>query len=715
MDYRDVPIARTPTQSLSFHYESCSSRREEAHAYCAGNQNQKSPGLQSALTIATRFGVKTAGLLLAILFALVPGALAQRTPDIGYVFPAGGRQGATVQVKLAGQYLDGVSGADISGTGVQATVVDYVKPLNGKQINLLRDRLKALQQGLRSARRTETKIDVRSEINTNVVEHLDRAAVQQEITDIRDKLANPKNRKRDNPQLSEDVTLRVTVAADAELGKRELRLKTALGLSNPLAFYVGQLSEFAEQEPNDKTADAGMLSGLPLVINGQIMPGDVDRFRLKLSKGLRLVVVASARELRPYLADAVPGWFQATLALYDAKGDELAYDDDYRFHPDPVLFYQIPQDGEYVMEIKDAIYRGREDFVYRITVGELPFVTSIFPLGGQPGTPTTVALKGWNLPVTELTLDAEPNEAGILPVSVRKDGLVSNHLPFAVDPLPEALEQEPNNQEGGAQPIPVPAVVNGRIDSPGDTDVFRFAGRAGDELVAEVYARRLDSPLDSVLKLTDANGQQLAFNDDHEDKGSGLNTHHADSYFMVRLPVNGTYYLHLSDAQHHGGAAYGYRLRVSPPHPDFELRVVPPSLNARAGGAVPVTIYALRRDGFSNDIRVFLQDAPTGFTLAAGRVAADKDQVKLSLRVPTVPSKQAVALNFEGRAWLQGRQIVHAAVPAEDMMQAFAYRHLVPVQAMKVSVINRGRAGAGMRNLAQRGKKKAAPKKSKTN
>jgi hypothetical protein len=33
---------------------------------------------------------------------------------------------------------------------------------------------------------------------------------------------------------------------------------------------------------------------------------------------------------------------------------------------------------------RDALYRGREDFVYRIAIGELPFVTDIFPLGGRP-------------------------------------------------------------------------------------------------------------------------------------------------------------------------------------------------------------------------------------------------------------------------------------------------------------------------------------------
>ena len=100
----------------------------------------------------------------------------------------------------------------------------------------------------------------------------------------------------------------------------------------------------------------------------------------------------------PYLADAVPGWFQAALSLYDAQGHELAYADHYRFHPDPVLFYEVPADGEYVLQIRDSIYRGREDFVYRITVGELPFVTGIFPLGGPAGAQTTVELTGWNLP-----------------------------------------------------------------------------------------------------------------------------------------------------------------------------------------------------------------------------------------------------------------------------------------------------------------------------
>ena len=156
-------------------------------------------------------------------------------------------------------------------------------------------------------------------------------------------------------------------------------------------------------------------------------------------------------------------------------------------------------------------------------------------------------------------------------------------------------------------------IVNGRIDQPDDCDVFSFEGRGGDKIVAEVYARRLNSPLDSLLELTDAAGRQLAINDDFEDKGAGLLTHQADSRLSVTLPADGQYYLYLRDEQHKGGPEYAYRLRISPPQPDFELRIVPSSVNAVGGGAVPVTVYALRRDDFSGEIALELKDARRRF------------------------------------------------------------------------------------------------------
>jgi len=665
------------------------------------------------------FGFVASALLLALAFT----AHAQNAPHIGYVYPAGGRQGTPFQVVVGGQYLNGTTNAYVSGDGVQARVVEYNRPMNQKQFNELRDKLRELQAKRQAARRSPS--------GTNVW----TAADDKMIAEITGRiLKNPPNRQG-NPAIAETVTLKVTMAANAAPGEHEIRLATPNGLSNPLVFCVGQLPEFSKlaakaanpdldrflqrlgRKPANAPAKSESRITLPAVVNGQIMPGAVDRYRFTARKDQQLVVAVSARKLIPYLADAVPGWFQATLALYDAGGKELAYDDDYRFHPDPVLHYGIPKEGEYAIEIKDAIYRGREDFVYRIVIGELPFVTGIFPLGGPAGAPTAVELRGWNLSVPFVVpsrhprdgniVDAPPNrvnaelrtvvwqevsfaEPGVYQLATTNGRRVSNLTPFAVDTLPECLEQEPNNAPESAQHVTLPIIVNGRIDQPGDSDVFSFEGRAGMEIVAEVHARRLNSPLDSVLRLTDAAGRQVAFNDDTEDKGAGLETHHADSYLRITLPTNGTFCVHLGDTQRKGGAEFGCRLRISSPRPDFALRVVPSSLNVRPGASVPLTVYALRKDGFTNGIALALNDAPAGFTLSGARVPANQDRVRITLAAPPTALPDPIGLSLEGFAMIQGRAVFRRAVPAEDMMQAFAYRHLVPARELEVAVFGRG-------------------------
>ena len=627
---------------------------------------------------------------LAAFLAAVPAVLAQNVPHLAYVLPAGGRQGSAFQVKTGGQFLPNVSAVYVSGSGVEATVVDYAKPMNAMQATELRDRMQALQK--------QPMTD----------------AVRKEMVDTRVKLLTFNSTRLTSPVLAETVTLQVVIAPGAAPGKRELRVATPQGLSNPLVFCVGQLPEFTEKEsisvvqPNANQpaqaqisqAPTDMRITLPATVNGRIKPGlprpqarsgepftpgEADRYQFQAHQGQDLVIAASARELIPYLADAVPGWFQAVLTLYDANGNELAYDDDYRFHPDPVLHFAVPRDGEYTIEIRDALYRGREDFVYRIAIGELPFVTSAFPLGGRAGSKTTVHLGGWNLPVNKMTMDAKRKAPGVYPLA--------NPAVFMVDTLPEGFEKEPNNSQSAAQRVKLPIIMNGRIDQPGDWDVFRFQGRAGEAIVAEVYARRLDSPLDSVLKLTDAKGRQLAFNDDYDDPGAGLETHHADSRILTTLAANGTYYLYLGDIQQKGGPEYTYRLRIGAPRPDFDLRVTPSSINVSGGLTVPITVHALRKDGFSGDIALALKGAPKGFTLIGGLLPAGRDEVRLTLTVPPQPQPEPLSLSLEGRATIQGREVSRLAVPAEDMMQAFAYRHLVPASDLKVAV----RRGAMLR------------------
>jgi hypothetical protein len=611
---------------------------------------------------------RVAVLLLSLASAFVPAARAQRTPHAGYVYPAGGRQGATFTVTLGGQFLSETTNVFFSGAGIRAAIVRrdrQVTPDEQKELTekLAKLREKRQQDGLTMA---EEKLSA----------------------EIRGKLTGF-GRKLVNVALNEFVTLQVTIATNAAPGQREIRLGTLVGLSNPLAFHVGELPEHSKKDwkniPKGRDGMDPEMSSVPneirittpVVVNGQTQPGGIDRFRFAAKQGQRFTVVANARSLLPYLADASPGWFQIALKLLDAQGKEVACEDECRLHSDPVLLYKIPKDGDYMLEVRDSLYRGREDFVYRVVIGDLPYVTGLFPLGGRSGTRTTVTFGGWNLPTSQMTLDLRNQTPGIHPFTAVR---FANAAPFLVDTLPECFATT------NVQTVALPIIINGRIEHAGDDQVFQFDGRAGERIVAEVMARRLDSPLDSVLRLVGPDGKQIAFNDDHEDKGSGLNTHHADSYLAATLPANGVYSVHLADAQQKGGWAYSYRLRLSAPRPDFELRVAPSGINARIGTTVALTVHALRKDGFDGEIAVSLKDAPKGFSLTAAKVPAKQDKVQITLTVPTTPTVAPLSLQFEGRANIFGRDVVRAAVPADDLTQAFAYRHLVTAQEMKVVV-----------------------------
>jgi hypothetical protein len=232
--------------------------------------------------------------------------------------------------------------------------------------------------------------------------------------------------------------------------------------------------------------------------------------------------------------------------------------------------------------------------------------------------------------------------------------------------------------------------VNGQVNKPSDIDVFKFSAKEGDEIVGEVCARRLGSPLDSVVKLTDENGKQIAFNDDTDTKADGLNTHHADSYIRAKIPADGVYFVQISDSQQKGGEDFGYRLRISAPQPDFQVRAVPSQIMLRPGLSAPVTVYALRTDGFSNEIDIVLHDAPEGLTLRGGTIPANQDTVQVTLSAQAYGNFAPTNIQLEARAFARGNSLAHEVVPAEVMMQAFFYHHLVPSKNLQIAMAPRG-------------------------
>ncbi len=220
-----------------------------------------------------------------------------------------------------------------------------------------------------------------------------------------------------------------------------------------------------------------------------------------------------------------------------------------------------------------------------------PRVTVVIPLGAAPGKTSKLTIRGLQLEgasavrfdtvkatgkilskgqapvpdknpdkvgdtqlVVEVTLPADLPDGPLPFTVVTPGGETKPHALLIESKLPVIPEKEPNEGFRQAQRIQVPQVVEGVIERPRDVDVFRFEGKAGQRLRLEVLAARYGSALDSILTLYDADGREIASNDD---SGGSL-----DSRFVVRLPREGTYYLGLIDAHDTGSPVHVYRLVV---------------------------------------------------------------------------------------------------------------------------------------------------------
>ena len=115
---------------------------------------------------------------------------------------------------------------------------------------------------------------------------------------------------------------------------------------------------------------------------------------------------------------------------------------------------------------------------------------------------------------------------------------------------------------------------------------------------------------------------------------------------------------------------------------------MPSSVSLPSKGANAVTIQVIRKDGFNGPIKLGLKDPPPGFASSPVTLPAGQTATKLAIKTKLLETKEPVRLTIEGRAKIGGREVVRQAVPVEDRMQAFLWRHLVPAQEMKCLVFS---------------------------
>jgi hypothetical protein len=321
------------------------------------------------------------------------------------------------------------------------------------------------------------------------------------------------------------------------------------------------------------------------------------------------------------------------LQICDPEGFVLAQNDDGR-GLDPLLVFPVPRDGTYLVRTfafpaepnSSIAFAGAENYVYRMTITTGPCVDYALPLAVRGEESTDLRLFGWNMAKETFAVAAPSAETESIFI-LAPQSATALELPVVRHALGVAVaESSPESP----QSVELPAIVSGVIESPKDSDAFRFAAKKGQKTSLRVESRSLGFELDPILQVTDAEGKVLAEADD-----SGKER---DPVLSFTPPADGEFQAVIRDLHFHGGPRCVYRLTMEEETPDYRLTLAADSFTLTPGKPLEIAVKIERRGGFAGEIEIAAQNLPTGVTaspvksLASGETAKE---VKLTLTADT--------------------------------------------------------------------------------
>jgi hypothetical protein len=429
------------------------------------------------------------------------------------------------------------------------------------------------------------------------------------------------------------LMLEFTLDADAALGPHYFRVVSPRGASNILLFRVGDQPHINEREPNSTFEEAQEVPA-PVTINGRLdTDGDFDFFKFRAEKGQSWIFdVRSARN---------GNGLDPALILLDSRGRKLDHSEDV-FIWDPFLQYTFSETGLYYLVVQPTHARVDPNFAYQLDIRTAPHLETISPLSIHPGSTVEATLFGAGLRggTARLWFDAPsfsgevldlrgstarvrihcPPEAADGPrqLAVLNGGGRSNPATFLVDSTPVHL---------GGEHITPPTSIAGiaRYRQP---ERFSFDVNEKQTLVFEVRAQRFGSPVDSILRILNASGKEIAVNDDATFAGAQFNK---DSLIMRTFDKAGRYYVEMRNLWKTTGEDFPYQLLVRPPKPAFELMLGTDNPYVYAGEKGSLKLTAVRKDGYAGPIAAQVKGLPG---VDSVEIPAGKDETEVRFTAP---------------------------------------------------------------------------------
>lgn len=407
------------------------------------------------------------------------------------------------------------------------------------------------------------------------------------------------------------------IAEDAKLGSHRLRIRTASGISELRPFFVGALAEIQEKEPN---TDFFQPQEIPLnvTVNGVIQNEDVDFFVVDAKKGDRITAEVEAIRLGASL-------FDVYVAIFNTSRFELnTSDDNPLVYQDGIASIIAPEDGKYIIQIRDSSYGGNGNSLYRAHIGNFPRPVATIPAGGKYGEKLQVKFIGdvSGDKVETVTLPTQPDPYFGLTYTDSR-GITPSAIRFRLTDLGNVIEQEPNDTHDNATKFAAPLALNGVIGEANDSDNFRFTAKKDETYDVRVHARGVRSPLDSILTIYTAGKAQISQNDD---------TGSPDSYLRFRAPADGDYVINIKDHLGNGGPGYTYRIELTPVKPQLNVttnefvQYIQPIVSVPRGNRFALALNAQRID-FSGPLTIRAENLPTGLRIEIPPISAGQSLI----------------------------------------------------------------------------------------
>jgi hypothetical protein len=447
------------------------------------------------------------------------------------------------------------------------------------------------------------------------------------------------------------LSLELDVDAKAPLGPHYFRIVSPRGASNILLFRVGDQPHILEIEPNSRRDEAQPVA-IPATINGRLnVDGDFDFFRFPIPrKGETWIFdLRSARN---------GNGLDPALILLDSQGRKLAHSED-TFIWDPFLAYTFDQPGEYYAVVQPTHVRLDPNFAYQLDIRTAPHLETVSPISIEPGSTVEATLFGAGLSGTgKLWFDA-PGFSGEVLEMRGTTARVTIHAPEsaaeeprlmavvgaggASNPAQFLVDSTPRHKGGEHIQIPVSITGTARYRQP---ERFTFDVREKEKLIFEVRAQRFGSPVDSILRILDQNGKEVAVNDDGSFPGTQFNK---DSRIAHTFAKAGRYQVEIRNLWKVTGEDFPYELVAHPPKPnaDLMLSTEHPYVYPGEKGKLKVTLD--RRDGFDGPVSIAVAGLPEGITAEPLEIPAGKQEGEIVLQCGHVPPGTSAQITVTGK------------------------------------------------------------------